>query len=313
VQKRAYLIFAVLAAVILASAIFIGIYVSAQPPSSPSTSNEESITQVAAAENFWGSLVSQLGGNHTRVISIVTDPNADPHEYESNAADAQAVADASLVIVNGAGYDTWALHLIAADNNPHQMVLNVQELLGQPIDANPHFWYSPDFINDTLKAMYNDLVSIEPNDAAYFTQQYTNLNASLGKYNQRIDEIKQKFAGTPVAATENIFVYLANATGLNLVSPPAFMQAVAEGNDPPAQSVVQFQNLIQNGGISVLVYNAQTITPLTESIKALAAQKGIPIVPITETVQPPDVLFQDWMNAELIALQNALNSKSLGQ
>ena len=129
----------------------------------------------------------------------------------------------------------------------------------------------------------------------------------------RIDEIKQQFAGTPVAATEDIFEYLSNATGLDLVSPPAFMQAVAEGNDPPAQSVVQFQNLIQNGNVSVLVYNAQTVTPLTENIKAMAAQKGIPIVPITETIQPPDVSFQDWMNAELIALQNALNAKALGQ
>jgi zinc/manganese transport system substrate-binding protein len=115
-----------------------------------------------------------------------------------------------------------------------------------------------------------------------------------------------------VAATEDIFVYVANATGLNLVSPPAFMEAVAEGNDPSAQSVVQFQQLIQNGNFSVLVYNAQTVTPLTQNIKAMAAAKGIPIVAITETIQPPDVSFQDWMNAELITLQNALNAQALG-
>jgi len=138
------------------------------------------------------------------------------------------------------------------------------------------------------------------------------LNASLGQYNARISEIRQQFAGTKVAATEDIFVYVANATGLNLVSPPAFMEAVAEGNDPSAQSVVQFQQLIQNGNFSVLVYNAQTVTPLTQNIKAMAAAKGIPIVAITETIQPPDVSFQDWMNAELITLQNALNARALG-
>ena len=80
-----------------------------------------------------------------------------------------AIANASLVIVNGAGYDTWALHLIAADNNPHQTVLNVQELLGQSTDVNPHFWYSPYYVNDTVKAMYNDLVAIDPADAAYYS------------------------------------------------------------------------------------------------------------------------------------------------
>jgi len=271
-----------------------------------------STIQVVAAENFWGSLVSQLGGSHTQVLSIVTDPNADPHEYESNSADAQAIANATFVIVNGAGYDDWALKLISASANPHQVVLNVATLLGRHQGDNPHFWYSPYYVNDTVKAMYSDLVSIDPSDTAYYTQQYAGLNASLGQYNARISEIRSKFAGTKVASTESIFEYLANATGLDLVSPPAFMEAVAEGNDPPAQSVVQFQNQIQNGTVSVLVYNAQTVTPLTQSIKAMAAAKGIPIVAVTETIQPPDVSFQVWMNTELITLQNALNAQALG-
>ena len=63
----------------------------------------------------------------------------------------------------------------------------------------------------------------------------------------------------------------------------------------------------------VLVYNQQTITPLTQQIKSLAAQNQIPTVGVTETVQPPDVSFQDWMNAQLIALQNALNAQALGK
>jgi len=272
-----------------------------------------STIQIVAGENFWGSLVSQLGGTHVHVVSIVTDPNADPHEYESNSANAIAIADASFVIVNGAGYDTWALSLIAADNNPNQKILNVQELIGQSVGANPHFWYSPYYVNDTVKAMYTDLLSIDPTNAAYYQQQYVALNASLGVYNERIGEIKEQFAGTKVASTESIFEYLANATGLDLISPTAFMEAVAEGNDPPAQSVVQFEQQIQNGNVSVLVYNEQTVTPLTQSIKALAAQHNVPIVGVTETIQPPDVSFQVWMEAELISLQNALNAQALGQ
>ena len=308
--------------VILVGAVFAGLYFTHLSQSTPTSQVSEStqssvsspaVISVVAGENFWGSLVSQLGGSRTQVLSIVTDPNADPHEYESNSQDAQAVATASFVIVNGAGYDDWALKLIAAANNPHQTVLNVAELLGKKEGDNPHFWYSPTYVNETVKAMYSDLISIDPADTAYFTQQYATLNASLGVYNARISEIRAQFAGTKVASTESIFVYLGNATGLDVVSPPAFMDAVAEGNDPPAQSVVEFQNLLQNGNVSVLVYNAQTVNPLTQSMKALAASKGIPIVAVTETIQPPDVTFQVWMNAELIALQNALNAHALGQ
>jgi len=309
----------ILVIVVAAAAVFAGLSYSKQqsatannqPPATPMAPTPSTI-QIVAAENFWGSLVSQLGGSHAQVFSIVTDPNADPHEYESNSADAQAIANATFVIVNGAGYDDWALKLISASANPHQVVLNVATLLGRDQGDNPHFWYSPYYVNDTVKAMYSDLVSIDPSDTAYYTQQYAGLNASLGQYNARISEIRSKFAGTKVASTESIFEYLANATGLDLVSPPAFMEAVAEGNDPPAQSVVQFQNQIQNGTVSVLVYNAQTVTPLTQSIKAMAAAKGIPIVAVTETIQPPDVPFQVWMNAELITLQNALNAQALG-
>ena len=282
---------------------------------SVSSPSPTSTIQVVAAENFWGSLISQLGGKHVQVLSIVSDPNADPHEYESNTADAQAIANANFVIVNGAGYDDWALKIISASNNPNQKVLNVADLIGKKEGDNPHFWYSPVYVNETVNKMYSDLISIDPANTAYYTQQYASLNASLGQYNSRIDEIKQQFHGTRVAATEDIFVYLANATGLNLVSPPEFMEAVAEGNDPPAQSVVQFQQQLQGqgGNVTVLVYNEQTVTPLTQSIKALAAKENIPIVGVTETIQPADISFQDWMNGELLALQNALNAQALGQ
>jgi zinc/manganese transport system substrate-binding protein len=310
-RKTTYAIIATVLVVLIIAGAFAGVYLSNHPTST--TKSSSGVIQVVAAENFWGSLITQLGGTHVSVLSIVSDPNADPHEYESNTADAIAIAHANLVIVNGAGYDDWALHLIAASNTPHQVVLNVQELINQPIGANPHFWYSPYYVNDTVNAMYKDLVSIDPANAAYYKQQYAALNASLAVYNGRIDEIKQQFGGTKVASTESIFVYLANATGLDLVSPPAFMQAVSEGNDPPAQSIVQFQNLMTNGTVTVLVYNSQTVTPLTQNIEAQATQHGIPIVPITETVQPSTAMFQDWMNSQLIALQNALNQHAHGK
>jgi zinc/manganese transport system substrate-binding protein len=62
-----------------------------------------------------------------------------------------------------------------------------------------------------------------------------------------------------------------------------------------------------------LVYNEQTVTPLTEEMKRMAAQEGIPVVGITETVQPRDVSFETWMDAEVTALQNALSSKTTGK
>jgi zinc/manganese transport system substrate-binding protein len=269
--------------------------------------------QIVAAENFWGSLMQQLGGNRVNVTSIVTDPNADPHEYESSAADARDIANARIVIVNGVGYDDWALKLISASGNPNQTTLNAAELLNVTNGSNPHLWYNPTYVNRTVKQMYLDLVNVDPSNASYYAQQYANVTASLAQVDSRMTEIREQFGGTKVASTESIFVYLANATGLDLVSPPAFMNAVAEGVDPPTQSVTQFENQLEGGNVSVLVYNEQTVTPLTQQIKQIATHYNVTIVGVTETIQPPDVPFQVWMNAELLQLQNALNANTLGQ
>jgi zinc/manganese transport system substrate-binding protein len=164
--------------------------------------------------------------------------------------------------------------------------------------------------------MYKDLVKIDPTDKPYFTSQYSSLNSSLWSTYMKYEvAIKQQYAGVPVAATEDIFVYMANATGLDVVSPPGFMQAVAEGNDPSASDVAAMEDLMMagNSSVHVLVYNDQTVTPLTQSIKALAAQYEIPIIGVTETIQPPGYTFQVWQGAELLALQNALNAQALGK
>jgi zinc/manganese transport system substrate-binding protein len=276
------------------------------------------VIRVVAAENFWGSLVSQLGGNDTSVLSIVSDPNADPHEYEANTSDATAIANAQFVIVNGVGYDTWALNLIAAASTTGQVVLNVGDLNGVVVgggivSGNPHMWYNPVFVNRTVAAMYSDLVEIAPGDTADFQANYATLNVSLASLYGEAGVIKAKFAGTTVASTESIFVYLANYTGLNLISPPEFMQAVAEGNDPPADTVVTFQCQLESGKVSVLIYNEQTVTPLTSNMKTIAVENNVTVVGVTETIQPPGTSFEVWMNAQYLQLENALNAKALSQ
>ena len=151
-RKTGYVIIAIVLVALIVSGAFAGIYLL--NPTTSSTAGSNGAIHVVAAENFWGSLITQLGGTRVSVTSIVSDPNTDPHEYESNTANAIAIANAQLVVVNGAGYDTWAQQLIASSNAPGQVVLNVQEVINQTADANPHFWYSPTYVNETVKAMY---------------------------------------------------------------------------------------------------------------------------------------------------------------
>jgi zinc/manganese transport system substrate-binding protein len=276
-----------------------------------------SVINVVAAENFWGSLVTQIGGVHAHVTSIITDPNTDPHEYEANDSDAKAIANAQYIILNNVGYDDWATSLIAADGDTNQTILNVGDSLGVYVTGgivtgNPHLWYDPTYVNETVAWMYHNLTTIAPQWTGYFTAQYDNLTASLDQLYGEVGIIRHDFAGTNVSSTESIFVYLANATDLNLVSPPAFMEAVAEGNDPPDQSVITFEDQLESGNVSVLVYNAQTVTPLTTEVKQIAINHNVTVMSVTETIVPPTVSFQQWMGGELDALYVALDAKALG-
>jgi zinc/manganese transport system substrate-binding protein len=268
---------------------------------------------VVAGQNFWGSIAIQLGGSKASVQSVVTDPNADPHEYASNTNDARAFAEADLVILNGAGYDDWGQKLLDANQSNHRRVLNIAQLLGKKVGDNPHFWYDPAYVIKVADNITAEYKSIDAGEAAYFDQQRSDFATALKPYTARIAEIKTKFAGVAVGSTESIFVYMAAALGLSLISPVEFMNAVAEGSDPPAQSVVDFQNQITGKQIKALVYNVQTATAVTTNVRHLAAAADIPVVGVSETLQPETLTFQDWQVAQLITLENALNSDALSK
>ncbi|MDG6987521.1 MAG: zinc ABC transporter substrate-binding protein [Nitrososphaerota archaeon] len=330
-----------LVVVVLVVAVAAGILLTRGPSarsvssSSPSGAGG-SVVNIVAAENFWGSLASQLAGVHGNVTSIVSDPNTDPHQYEASLANARAVANAKIVIFNGMEYDTWAQKLVSASASPGQIVLDAQQIVGLPdtlatyAAVNPHLWYSPYYVNDTVHAMYSALVKVDPADASYFSSQYSSLNSSLYQdYMKAEQQMRAQYGGSAtvsqhvlrqysgnvsIAATESIVQFLANATGLNIVSPIGFMFAVAAGNDPSPVDLATFQQQLEGGNTSVrcLVYNEQTVTPLTQQMKAVAAQYGVPLAQVSETIQPPTLSFQTWMQGEVAGLQNCLDAGAPG-
>jgi len=277
---------------------------------SSSVGSPSGAINVVAGENFWGSIAAQLGGSKAKVQSVVTDPNTDPHEYESSTNDARAFADANLVILNGAGYDAWGQKLLDANPSAHRTVLDVAQTLGLKVGDNPHFWYNPAYVGRVADRITAEYKSIDSADASYFDQRRSDFATALQPYTLEIGSIRQRYSGMPVGSTESIFVYMASALGLNLTTPDEFMNAVAEGTDPPASAVVTFQNQISANQIKVLIYNVQTATAVTTNVKALAAAHQIPSAGVSETLVPEKATFQDWQLKQLKSLEAALSSNS---
>ena len=162
--------------------------------------------QVVAAENFWGSIATQLGGSKVAVQSIIVNPNTDPHSYEPTASDGVVLAKSQMAIVNGIGYDAWASKLIAANPSSSRKVLDVGDLLGLVEGDNPHQWYSPSSVQRVIDQIVADYKQLDPKDSAYFDQQRTRFETQgLAEYNKMIATIRARYAGVPVGYSESIF------------------------------------------------------------------------------------------------------------
>jgi zinc/manganese transport system substrate-binding protein len=263
---------------------------------------------VVAAENVWGSIASQLGGDRVTVTSIIDNPNADPHDYEPTAEDARSFATASFVIENGVGYDPWAQRLLDANPVPSRAVLDVGTLVGEPTGGNPHHWYSPSDVQRVIDAITTQYIKLDPKDASYFTEQRTSFETKgLAQYHAIIAEIRGRYAGTPVGASESIFALMAPALGLKLITPPAFLTAISEGTEPTASDKATIDHQISSHEIAVYVYNSQNATPDVQRQIDEAKAAGIPITTITETLVPAGATFQAWQVAQLQALAAALH------
>lgn len=264
--------------------------------------------KVVAAENFWGSIAKQLAGSRGQVQSIVVDPAADPHAYQPTAADARTLATSELAIVNGVGYDPWAPELLAANPSSGRTVLTVGDLFGVKQGDNPHRWYSPPNVERVANTITADLKTLHPADRAYFDQQRELFETrGLAHYHALISDIKARYSGAAVGASESIFALLAPSLGLSLITPPGYMNAISEGTEPTAADKLTVDRQINGRQIKVWVYNPQNSTPDIARLTSGAKAQRIPIATVTETLSPASDTFEQWQAAQLQQLAQALH------
>lgn len=261
-----------------------------------------------AAENFWGSIASQLAGSKVAVSSIIVNPNTDPHDYEPTAKDARTLAGARFVIVNGIGYDSWASKLLAANPVSGRTVLDVGSLLNLKDGDNPHQWYDPTSVSRVVNAIVADYIKLDPADRTYFAARARNLKTvSLRTFDQLRAQIRKRFAGVAVGYSESIFQPLGYDLHLKLLTPYGFTKAVAEGTDISAKDKQTVDRQAQERLIKVWVYNSQNATPDVQRIDEICRQQHIPIATVTETLSPANLNFEQWQVAQLRNLIKALH------
>jgi len=259
---------------------------------------------IVAAENFYGDVAQQIGGGDVAVTSILSSPDQDPHLFEASPSTAKQLAGAQIVISSGADYDPWMEKLLAASKAQGRKEIVVADLVHKKSGDNPHLWYEPATMKALAKRLTADLVAIDPAHKADYQKRDEAFVASLKPLEAKIAEMKKKYAGTPVTASEPVFGYMAEALGLKMRN-EKFQLAVMNNTEPSVSDVAAFENDLKGHKVKVMLFNAQASEPAVQRLVKLAEDEKIPVVGITET-EPAGKTYQEWMLSQLDALDKAL-------
>ncbi|MFT4158199.1 MAG: zinc ABC transporter substrate-binding protein [Microbacterium sp.] len=298
------------------------------------------VIRVVASTNVYGDIVSQIGGDHVEVTSIIASLSQDPHEYEATASDQLSVNKAQLIVENGGGYDAFIQSLREASGTDADVVTAVEyshDYPGSDVhddddddahdeaeetddDAaeddhddhdhiegfNEHVWYDPHTVSHVAEAIAEELIELDAANTADYEQNLADFQSELDGLESSLAEIATVHQGDKIFVTEPVPLYLAEAAGLVNVTPEEFSEAVEEGQDVPPATLLEALDLIGAGDIAVLFANAQTGGPETTQVIDAAEAAGTAVQEVTELVPDGDS-YISWMQENIATLAGNLD------
>jgi zinc/manganese transport system substrate-binding protein len=260
---------------------------------------------VVASTDVWGSVVAAVGRDQVQVTSIIHDPAADPHSYETTPQDALAAQKAQLTLANGGGYDDFFTKLADQAANAKKLVAYD---IGATGDENEHVWYNFATVDKVADQIATDLGQLRPANAQTFTANAAAFKAKVADLRTKTEQAGAAYPGSTVIATEPVAHYLLETAKVTDSTPHEFSAAVEEESDVPAAALAEVNSLIAGKQVKAVVNNAQTVTPVTQQVVDNAKKAGLPVVDVTETLPVGATDYISWMTSEVNALAGALNS-----
>jgi zinc/manganese transport system substrate-binding protein len=261
---------------------------------------------VVAAENFYGDVAQQIAGTNATVSSVLSNPDQDPHLFEASPSVARLLSYAAIVIYNGVDYDPWMTKLLSATQSPGRKVIVIADLVHRKPGDNPHLWYDPATMPAYAKALVAALSERDPKHRGDYDQRLRGFLASLQPVDAKIAELRQKFDGIQVTATEPVFGYMAAALGFRMRN-ERFQLAVMNNTEPRTSDVAAIETDLRNRAVRLLFYNSQATDTAAQRLVRIAGQSNVPVVGVTET-EPLGKNYQNWMIGELDTIAQALTS-----
>lgn len=254
------------------------------------------VLPVVASTNVWGDIAAQIGGRFVSVVSLIDDPSQDPHEFQPSGRDELAVSRAAVVIANGGGYDDFIGQMLSSVGHGQTVVTATVVAAHVPgvTAENEHVWLDPDAAIVVANAIAEAFATRDPARATAFHAAARTFAASLEPVTTTLAGIAERDAGTPVAVTEPLPLYLVAAAGLDNVTPEKFTEAVEEGIDVSPTDLATVLSLFEHHRVKLLLFNEQAASGQSEQVLGAAKRAGIGVLPLTEILPAGDT-YQQWL------------------
>lgn len=264
--------------------------------------NTQASIHIVAAENFYGEVAKEMGGPYVNVVSILNNPNQDPHLFTTSPSTSVALTTADIIVYNGADYDPWMQSILSNQKSSH--IIIVANLMNIKKGANPHIWYLPETMPTFAKNLVALLNQMDPAHRAYFQAQLNRFNQSYLPIFAKIQTLKQRFDTQPVIATEPVFNDMTNAIGLKMQD-EAFQWSMMNDVPPSISEVKKFEDNLHQHAVRVFIFNNQVINPTTQRMLSIAKNEKIPVVGVSE-LMPANITYVQWIMQALNQLESAL-------
>lgn len=257
--------------------------------------NGNAVITVIASSNQWGSLAKDLGGEYVDVTSILNNTGTDAHDYEPTTNDISKIQNAQVAIVNGAGYDDWALK--AAQQSSKTLVVDAADVSGVKTGDNPHIWFSSNARIKTADAITADYIKLQPEHKAQFEQLHKTWLEEEEQLDKDLKEFAKDKGSKNYAAVESVAQYLAEDMGLTDVTPKGYKQAAANESEPTPSDIKSFTDLLKQGDMRMLITNSQEPSEMNDQLVAAADSGNVPVVDVTEQMPEQYKSLHEWMRA----------------
>ncbi|WP_125579222.1 metal ABC transporter solute-binding protein, Zn/Mn family [Lacticaseibacillus suibinensis] len=266
---------------------------------SPKPSAHKQLTVVASV-NFYGEVAQAVAGDYGHVTAIINNPAVDPHDYEPTTEAAKTVADANVVVVNGAGYDSWMSRLTAADDDPVKTV-SAAKVVGVKAGENEHIWYKPKMMVKMANALAQTYGEVDPAHKVAYRKNAQRYIKSLQPMFALEAQLKASAKNQTVAVSEPVFDNTLTALGYRIMN-GHFARAIEDSSDPSPQDVRQLERALEAKQVAFFVQNTQVDSKIVTNMVAKAKAAGVPIVKVTETM-PKGQTYSSWMMAQYKQIQ----------